>query len=250
MNEIGAAAFRKVKRTSKLSDDAPINHYVRCVASAILDVIPPDTSPGKDRWEVLVFEDPTPNAFAVPGGKIGIHTGMLKIASTPGRLAAVLGHEVAHVLLRHGNERMSQALLAEGVITASSTAVGVKAPRYQSLVVAGLGIGAQFGVLLPFSRKHESEADQIGQLFMARAGFRPSEAVGLWQAMAALDRDPAPQWQSTHPSDRNRIARLSATLPGSMLEFENARSAGKHPHCTPPGRSLDYIERIWEPNQR
>jgi predicted Zn-dependent protease len=250
MNALGASAFASIKRKQKLSRDPAVNEYAQCVASAILEVVPPSSGPKDGNWEVRVFEDSTPNAFALPGGKIGIHTGMLEVASTPGRLAAVIGHEVAHVLLRHGNERMSQALIAQGVAAASSVAVGVRAPRYQELVALGLGIGAQFGVLLPFSRKHESEADYIGQLFMARAGFYPAEAVVLWQAMARHDGDAPPQWQSTHPSDRSRVARLEATLPAAMRAFEKARAAGKDPWCAPPGQSMDHIEGIWRINQQ
>ena len=142
---------------------------------------------------MLVFEDPTPNAFALPGGKIGVHTGMLEVASTPGRLAAVVGHEVAHVLLRHGNERLSQALVAESIASAGTIAVGVKAPRYQELVSLGLGLGVPFGVLLPFSRKHEKEADYIGQLFMAKAGFSSEEwrSVNSVTGMASAVRRPS-----------------------------------------------------------
>ncbi|MDH3727475.1 MAG: M48 family metallopeptidase, partial [Myxococcales bacterium] len=186
------------------------------------------------KWEALVFDDPTPNAFALPGGKIGVHTGMLDVATTPGQLAAVLGHEVGHVLLRHGNERMSQSILAESAISASSAAAGAAAPEYQDLIVGGLGVGAQYGVLLPFSRKHEVEADQVGQIFMAEAGFYPAEAITLWQKMAELGSEAPEQWQSTHPSDETRIARLHANLPRAMQDYEKARAAGKDPLCVPP----------------
>lgn len=248
MNALGASAFASIKRKQTLSEDAATNEYVQCVASAILEVVSLDSGPQAGAWEVRVFEDSTPNAFALPGGKIGIHTGMLEVASTPGRLAAVIGHEVAHVLMRHGNERMSQALVANGIATASSVAVSVKAPRYQELVALGLGIGAQLGVLLPFSRKHESEADYLGQLLMAKAGFYPAEAVTLWQEMERRDGDSPPQWQSTHPADSKRIAYLEATLPAAMRVYEKARTAGKDSACIPPGDSVAHIERIWNIN--
>jgi predicted Zn-dependent protease len=204
------------------------------VVVAILEVIPPGYGPDDGRWEVLVFEDTQPNAFALPGGKIGVHTGMLDVATTPAQLAAVLGHEVGHVLLRHGNERMSHSILADTAMNTASIAVGATAPEYQDLIVGGLGVGAQFGVLLPFSRKHESEADQVGQIFMAEAGFYPAEAITLWQNMAEMSGQGPAQWQSTHPSDATRIAKLHANLPRAMAEYEKARAAGKNPQCEPP----------------
>lgn len=234
MDSMGLAAFASLKQRGKLSQDPMVNEYVQCVASAILEVIPPDGGPKDGKWEALVFEDETPNAFALPGGKIGVHTGMLDVATSPSQLAAVLGHEVGHVLLRHGNERMSQSILVDSAISASSIATGAAAPEYERLVVGGLGVGAQFGVLLPFSRKHESEADEVGQIFMAQAGFYPAEAITLWQKMAETGGEGPAQWQSTHPADETRIARLQANLPRAMREYEKARAAGRNPQCVPP----------------
>ncbi|MFZ1862726.1 MAG: M48 family metallopeptidase [Polyangiales bacterium] len=234
MDQLGVAAFASLKKEGELNHDRATNEYVVCVAAAILEVVPRQHGPPDGRWEVLVFEDPTPNAFALPGGKIGVHTGMLEVATTPGQLAAVLGHEVAHVLLRHGNERMSQSILADTALNTASVAAGVGAPQYQDLIVGGLGVGAQFGVLLPFSRKHESEADEVGQMFMAEAGFYPAEAITLWQNMARTGGEGPVQWQSTHPSDETRIARLHANLPRAMQQYESARAAGKNPKCEPP----------------
>jgi len=116
----------------------------------------------------------------------------------------------------------------------ASVAAGAAAPQYQDLIMGGLGVGAQFGVLLPFSRKHENEADQVGQVFMAQAGFYPAEAITLWQTMAQMGGEGPAQWQSTHPSDETRIDRLKANLPRAMQEYEKARVAGKDPECTPP----------------
>ena len=234
MDAMGIAAFASIKEQGKLSKDPDVNAYVVCVTKALLEVIPSEYGPDDGQWEVLVFEDNTPNAFALPGGKIGIHTGMLELATTPGELAAVVGHEISHVLLRHGNERMSQSILADAAVNSASVATGAVAPEYADLVVGGLGIGAQFGVLLPFSRKHESEADEVGQLFMAQAGFYPAEAITLWQNMAQMSGDAPAQWQSTHPSDETRIARLRANLPKAMEQYEAARAAGKDPSCEPP----------------
>ncbi len=234
MDAMGIAAFTSLKQEEKLNRDPAVNEYVTCVVGAILGVIPKAHGPADGRWEVLVFEDPTPNAFALPGGKIGVHTGMLDVATTPGQLAAVLGHEVGHVLLRHGNERMSQSVLADTALNTASVAAGATSPKYHDLIVGGLGVGAQYGVILPYSRKHESEADEVGQIFMAEAGFNPAEAVALWQKMAKVGGTAPAQWQSTHPADETRIARLQANLPKAMEAYKKARAAGKNPKCTPP----------------
>lgn len=234
MDAMGIAAFASLKKEGKLSQDTALNEYVRCIAAAIVEVIPREYGPDDGRWEVLVFDDPTPNAFALPGGKIGVHIGMLDVATTSGQLAAVIGHEVSHVLLRHGNERMSQSILADTAMNTASIAAGAAAPEYHDLIVGGLGVGAQFGVLLPFSRKHESEADEVGQIFMAKAGFYPAEAITLWQAMAQAGGKGPAQWQSTHPSDDTRIQRLRANLPRAMKEYEKARAAGRNPQCKRP----------------
>jgi predicted Zn-dependent protease len=236
MDALGVAAFSDLQKEVKVSKDSAATAYVRCVADAILAVVPKGGPAPKDgRWEVLVFEDPTPNAFALPGGKIGVHTGMLTVATTAGQLAAVIGHEIGHVLLRHGNERMSQGMVAQGVLEAGSVAIDQMQPAYRDAVVGGLGVGAQYGVLLPFSRKHESEADIVGQRFMAEAGFNPAEAIKLWEKMAELSRgQEPPQWMSTHPANESRIESLQANLPKARDLYRKAQSAGKSPKCVSP----------------
>jgi len=234
MNAMGVATFSELKREGKLSDDLMLNAYVECIVTALVEVVPPGAGPHTGPWEALVFDESSPNAFALPGGKIGVHSGMLELAVTPGQLAAVLGHEMAHVLLRHGNERMSQRIIADRAIRAGAVVAGVAAPDYQRAVIGGIGMGAQYGVLLPFSRKHENEADTIGQMFMARAGFYPAEAIVLWQRMAELGGPSTAQWKSTHPSDETRIDRLHQSLPRAMVAYERARANGKDPRCVPP----------------
>lgn len=235
MNELGAAAFTDLKKEGKVAKDAAANAYVGCVAGAILDVVPKGgAAPADGKWEVRVFDDDTPNAFALPGGKIGVHTGMLAVATTAGQLAAVLGHEVGHVLLRHGNERLSQSTVTQSAVQAGALAIDQMKPELRDVVVGGLGVGAQYGVLLPFSRKHESEADEVGQRFMAEAGFNPAEAVKLWQKMDELSsgQEP-PQWMSTHPANQSRIDNLKKSLPAARELYRSARKAGKSPQCVP-----------------
>lgn len=236
MDELGVAAFSDIKRQGKVERDRRPNAYVSCVADPILAIIPKGGAGPKDgKWEVIVFDDPTPNAFALPGGKIGVHTGMLGVATTSGQLAAVIGHEIGHVLLRHGNERMSQTIVAQSAMEAGSVALSQAKPEYRDAVVGGLGVGAQYGVLLPFSRKHESEADTVGQRFMAEAGFNPAEAITLWKKMARLSQgQQPPEWMSTHPAHQTRIENLEANLSRARDLYLGARARGKRPQCVPP----------------
>ncbi|MGB5812249.1 MAG: M48 family metallopeptidase [Polyangiales bacterium] len=232
MNTLGASAFTDLKKQGKVSQDADLNRYIRCIAEPLLAVIPDGGATLSGRWEIVVFEDASPNAFALPGGKIGVHTGMLQVAATPGQLASVVGHEIGHVLLRHGNERMSQGVVAEGVLQAGSVAIGQMQPALHDAVVGGLGVGAQYGVLLPFSRKHESEADLLGQRMMADAGFNPAEAIDLWKRMAKLsDGQNPPEFMSTHPAHESRIAALKKNLPSTLSLYQAAKAAGRNPDC-------------------
>ncbi|MEZ4288542.1 MAG: M48 family metallopeptidase [Polyangiales bacterium] len=230
MNEMGIAAFTSLKSEQPTSKDSTVNAYVKCVADQVLTALP-----DAGEWEVVVFDDPTPNAFALPGGKIGVHTGLLPVAKTSGQLAAVIGHEISHVLLRHGNERASQQMIAEGVLTlAQSTTAGLSS-KQQGLIMQGLGMGGQMGVLLPFSRKHESEADEYGQLIMAHAGFDPVEAVHLWMNMAELSQGQAPpEFMSTHPASTTRIEQLHKNLEKTEPIYNEARAQGNVPNCKRP----------------
>ena len=233
MDEMGGSTFAAMKKESSVEADPAVNRYVECVALAVIDVIPEGRAI-KGRWEIVVFEDPSPNAFALPGGKIGVHTGMLVVAESPGQLAAVLGHEVGHVLLRHGNERMSQSVAAESILQAGGLAIGEMSPELQEAVVGGLGVGAQYGVILPFSRKHESEADYVGQTLMASAGFDPADSVTLWQNMAKMSGGQPAEWESTHPAHETRINELRKQLPESNKIYRESIASGKRPACAMP----------------
>jgi predicted Zn-dependent protease len=237
MAEMGRAAFTDMQSRTPRSLDSRQTSYVRCVANAIIAILTPsELRPiAVDRWEIELFADPTANAFALPGGKIGVHTGLLGVAVTQGQLATVLGHEVSHVLARHGNERVSQSALAQSGMAAAQILLGADTPEKEQLFGL-LGLGMQYGVLMPFGRAQESEADEIGILLLARAGFNPRESVTLWQNMARGSGGPSPpEFMSTHPSHSTRIRRLEAAMPVALRFYEQAVAAGRRPNC----RSVD-----------
>ena len=224
LGQMGEASFAEYKRDKEVERSGQVNAYVRCVADAI-------TAETGGRWEVVVFEDDTANAFALPGGKIGVHTGLLKVAETPDQLAAVIGHEVGHVLASHSNERMSQQLAAQAGMTVADLLLESQGVGSKGTIMQALGLGAQYGLLLPYSRTHESEADVIGQDLMARAGFDPRASVALWQNMKAQGGAAPPEIMSTHPAPDTRIRDLQAGVPAAMSIYEQARAAGRRPNC-------------------
>ncbi|MCL2334810.1 MAG: M48 family metallopeptidase [Endomicrobia bacterium] len=171
-------------------------------------------------WEFnLIKEDQTVNAFCMPGGKIVVYTGILPYTKDATGLAVVLGHEVAHAIAKHGAERMSQEMIAQGAGTLTSILVSNKSEQTQQLVMTAYGLGSQYGVLLPYSRKHELEADRIGLILMARAGYDPNKAVAFWQRMSAGGSS-TPEFMSTHPSDATRINDLQKYIPEAMQYYK------------------------------
>src|SRR5690625_3773237 len=214
ISQMGVAAFDQLKKETPLSGDARTNRYVSCVADALIDAMPAEQTGG---WEVRVFEQESANAFALPGRKIGIHTGLLEVAVNDAQLAAVIGHESGHVLAQHSAERMSLQYAAQGG---------------RALLAILLGEATQEkGVLLPYARMQESEADGIGLELMARAGFDPAEAVALWRNMSAQGGDQPPEFLSTHPSHATRIADLQRQLAQVQPLHERARAEGRRPSC-------------------
>lgn len=231
MTTLGHQAFADIRRQKPIETDPRVNRYVRCIADAIVRAAP---GPARDAaWDVIVFRDDTPNAFALPGGGIGVHTGLLAVARTPDQLAAVIGHEVGHVLARHSHERVSQALAANAGLTIAGSLAGDLSAGQQRVLLNALGLGAQVGVLLPFSRAHESEADVIGLDLMARAGFDPREAVVLWENMRRAGGRGGIEFLSTHPTPDTRIRALWAEMPRAMDTYDDARRAGRRPRCPP-----------------
>lgn len=223
MNTLGAQSFESMKKEQKISTDKKINHYVQCVTNAILPYVPKQE--GFTDWEVVVFDSDQVNAFALPGGKIGVYTGLLKVAENQDQLATVIGHEIAHVLADHSNERMSQAQLAN--VGLQITNATLNSNEYKGMAMAALGLGVQYGVLLPYGRAQESEADIVGLEMMARAGFDPYQSIELWKNMAkASGGKQPPELLSTHPSHNTRISDLTEkanTLP---------KTAPSQPKCS------------------
>lgn len=204
-------AWAQTLSTSRVSQDPATNARVRNVAMKVVQA----AGLAGQNWQVAVFENSQPNAFALPGGKIGVNTGMLSLVQNDDQLAAVIGHEVAHAAANHAAERMSQQAATQlGLGVASSALGNALGGAERARQVASLGsAGAQLGVLLPFSRQHELEADRLGVDYMQRAGYDPRQAVTLWERMAAQqNRASRPQWMSTHPSDTTRIAALRQYL--------------------------------------
>ena len=235
--QMGAASFDQQKQEIPVGTSTSEKRYVQCIADAILAQVDPEAVPsGPGPWEVIVFDSDQVNAFALPGRKIGVYRGMLRVAENSSQLAAVIGHEVGHVLARHGNERVSQqtaAQLSQTAVAATVASADMSSSTGQ-LIMAGFGLGAQYGVLLPYSRTHESEADLIGLELMAKAGFDPRESVTLWQNMAKASGGQAPpELASTHPSNQTRIADLQANLPAAIELEKLARAAGYRPGCRP-----------------
>lgn len=230
LNQMGDKAFDQYQQELPAADESS-QRYVQCVARSIVNELPAEQR--RQSWEVEVFKADEPNAFALPGGYIGVNSGMLDVADNQAQLATVLGHEVGHVLANHANERASTESATQLGLSALSSAAGVESAGGEQLMGL-LGMGAQYGILLPFSRRHESEADRIGLQLMAGAGFDPRESVDLWQNMQRAGGGGPPEWMSTHPSEGHRISGLQADMPRALDAYESARNRGRTPDCPRP----------------
>jgi predicted Zn-dependent protease len=224
MEQMGVQAFTEMKAQQPVESNAAENRYVRCVANAVTGALPE-----KREWEVVVFKDDTANAFALPGGKIGVHTGLLKVAKNQDQLATVIGHEVAHVLAEHSKERVSEQMATQGGLSLLGAVIGNPQDPRHGMIMGALGVGAQFGVLLPHSRDQESEADIMGLDLMAKAGFDPRQSIDLWKNMAASGGGQPPEFLSTHPSHGTRIKNLEERIPSAL---EQRAKSGKKPNCS------------------
>jgi predicted Zn-dependent protease len=201
LNRAGEQAWSQALAKSNVSNDRRANARVRAVGQRVVDA----AGLGQRPWDYAVFEDAAPNAFVLPGGHVGVTTGLLNLVDNDDQLAAVIGHEAGHVVARHAAERQSQNMTSSLVLGVLGAYAGGDAGR---AITSYGGSAAKYGFLLPFSRKQELEADRLGVDFMERAGYRPREAVVLWQHMQAQGGSNAPQLASTHPSDATRIAAL------------------------------------------
>lgn len=219
LNKMGVEAFQEIQKETPKSTDRRLNDYVQCVAQAVASKARGAHVPTS--WEVVVFDSDQVNAFALPGGKIGVYTGLLKVADNQDQLATVIGHEVGHVIARHGNERVSQAQVAQGVQQLAGALTGGGAGG--KALMGALGVGVQYGVLLPYGRTQESEADKIGLDLMADAGFDPRESVKLWKKMARASGGNKPlEFLSTHPAETTRIDNLNARMKSALERSKRA----------------------------
>jgi len=172
------------------------------------------------KWEFNLIEDKSVNAWCMPGGKVVVYTGILPLTKNDAQLATVMAHEIAHAIARHGSERMSEQLVAQGVGAGLSIALAEKPQETQMIAMAVFGIGSQVAYMLPYSRIHEYEADELGLYFMAMAGYDPNQSVEFWKTMAQNGGTKMPEFLSTHPLDQNRIAKITAKLPEAMKYYQ------------------------------
>ena len=216
---VAEARAKNVLVTPADASMAPTLAMVERVGKRIVDAA---GLAGRYPWEILLIRENQANAFVSPNGKIVVYTGILPATKNDAGLAAVLGHEVGHVTARHGAERVSQEMLAKAGVQATNVAVAAYDPRYAAVTAAALGIVGQYGVLLPYSRKHESEADHIGILYMAKAGYDPAEAIALWERMeAGSGGTRQPEWMASHPSPGTRRAQLREWMPEAQRYYQN-----------------------------
>lgn len=223
-NEMGLTAFNQVLKDEKISNNQSYNDAVTRVGERIAAV---SHTQGYD-WDFKVIDDDEQiNAFALPGGKVAVYTGILPVAQTDAGLATVMAHEVAHVAARHGGERVSTGVIAQLGAVGIGAAMGGSDPFVYQAVMQAYGLGANVGVLLPFGRSQESEADRIGLIYMAKAGYDPSEAVGFWERMEAASEGQSspPEFLSTHPGYQTRISNLKKWLPEAMTYYNSSAKA-------------------------
>lgn len=208
MASLSAQAWSDLKKKQKISRDPKYNNRLRNVGRKIVGA----ANMQNQQWEYVAFESKQKNAFVLPGGKVGFYTGMMDFVDNDAQLAAIMGHEVGHVRARHGAERYSQGLASQVGMTAAQVAVSAGDVAYGGPLVAALGLGLQFGVLLPYSRRHELEADSLGLTYMAKAGYNPHQSIALWEKMDKAGGSRPPEFMSTHPDPRTRIAALRTQI--------------------------------------
>lgn len=221
--QLGFEAWEQTMATAKVVQSGPQRAMVKKIGqriAAVADQLYPKNT-ASFQWQFELIDEPqTVNAWALPGGKSAVYTGLLPVTQTELGLAVVMGHEVSHALARHGGERMSQAAAVNGLLNVGQALAGpAEKGSDKALLFDALGVGSQVG-MLAFGRNHESEADEIGLMLMARAGYDPREAVRLWERMASLSGDRPPEFLSTHPSEETRISRLKKLMPEALAIYK------------------------------
>ena len=212
LEQMGDQSYEQMKQELKVSSDETTNAYVQCVTDALIATLPEPYRSAD--WQVTVFENEAANAFALPGYNIGVYTGLLEVAENQHQLAAVIGHEIGHVIAEHSNERVSSNMMVGlGLQVGAIIADTQLDQENAALLMAALGIGAQVGILLPYSRTHESESDRLGLDYMADAGFKLEEAAQLWRNMSANSGANPPEFLSTHPAPSSRIDAINRYIP-------------------------------------
>ena len=230
LNQLGAQAFTEAKSKGPVSADAKQNAYVRCVVNALVRELPPQAQ--GVAWETAVFVNKEPNAFALPGGKVGVNSGIFTVARNQDQFAAVVAHEIGHVVEKHHDERITRQMSAQTGLGIAGALLGSRYGQGAADATSQLGgMAAQGLFLLPGSRKQESEADVVGQQLMAKAGFNPEQAVDLWENMMAASGGRSPQWLSTHPDPQSRIQELGKRAATLAPVYQQARAAGRAPKC-------------------
>lgn len=222
--QLGLNSFEQMKKEVPISRDPAANALVQKVGKRIAAVAQADLPEAK--WEFVVFESKEANAFCLPGGKIGVYTGILPITQDEEGLATVIGHEVAHASAHHGSERISQAMLLQAGEQVVGASVANFDPRLQAAAALAYGVGSQVGVVLPYSRRDESEADHIGLIYMARAGYNPEKAIEFWQRFAAATAGEGgpPSFLRTHPVTDVRIQQIQSEMPAALAEFRKSQT--------------------------
>lgn len=221
--QLGLTAFQEMKKEVPVSRNKAVNEMLQRVGRRIASVAQLPNA----QWEFVVFESKEANAFCLPGGKVGVYTGLLPITKDEAGLATVVGHEIAHAVARHGGERMSRAMVLQTTGQVLGAATSKAKPLTQAAISTVYGLGAQLGGVLPHSRQQESEADEIGLIYMARAGYNPEAAIDFWGRFSNYTDGKGggtPWFLRTHPMDEARIKDLRALMPKAQEEYQRARA--------------------------
>lgn len=219
---LGLQSYRQILSRERVISSGQELETIRGIARRLTSAV--GDAGGEFQWDVSLIDSPNINAFCLPGGKIAVYTGILPVARTTAGLAAIMGHEMAHAIARHGSQRILRQKMTQTAMMGVQGSLSEMSYEQQRTILGLLGAGAQYGIILPFSREHESEADYMGTLYMARAGYDPHEAIELWKRMGETSDGKQPsEFASTHPSNQTRISQLEQWMPEFMAEYQKNR---------------------------